>query len=68
MRGLRVQRGGTLVFADLSLDIAAGRVTGLLGPGSDAHGPNEFLHIPTGRKLTAVLALLLRDHAARAAE
>ncbi len=32
MRGLRVQRGGTLVFADLSLDIAAGRVTGLLGP------------------------------------
>jgi ABC-2 type transport system ATP-binding protein len=32
VRGLRVQRGGTLVFADLSLDIAAGRVTGLLGP------------------------------------
>jgi ABC-2 type transport system ATP-binding protein len=32
VRGLRVQRGGTLVFADLSLDIATGRVTGLLGP------------------------------------
>jgi ABC-2 type transport system ATP-binding protein len=32
VRGLRVQRGGTLVFADLSLDVAAGRVTGLLGP------------------------------------
>jgi ABC-2 type transport system ATP-binding protein len=27
-----VQRGGTLVFADLSLDVAGGRVTGLLGP------------------------------------
>ena len=32
VRGLRVQRGGTLVFADLDLDVAAGRVTGLLGP------------------------------------
>jgi acetylornithine deacetylase/succinyl-diaminopimelate desuccinylase-like protein len=43
-------------------------VTGVLGPGSDAHGPNEFLHVPTGRKLTAILALLLRGGAARAAE
>ncbi len=34
-------------------------------PGSNAHGPNEFLHLPTGRKLTAALALLLRDHANR---
>jgi ABC-2 type transport system ATP-binding protein len=32
VRGLRVQRGGTLVFADLSLAVGAGRVTGLLGP------------------------------------
>jgi ABC-2 type transport system ATP-binding protein len=32
VRGLRVQRGGTLVFADLDLDVAAGRITGLLGP------------------------------------
>jgi ABC-2 type transport system ATP-binding protein len=32
VRGLRVQRGGTLVFTDLDLEIAAGRVTGLLGP------------------------------------
>ena len=32
VRGLRVQRGGTLVFADLGLDVAAGRVTGLVGP------------------------------------
>jgi acetylornithine deacetylase/succinyl-diaminopimelate desuccinylase-like protein len=43
-------------------------VTGVLGPGSDAHGPNEFLHVPTGRKLTAILALLLRGGAAGAAE
>src|SRR5262249_32334869 len=41
-------------------------VTGVLGPGSNAHGPNEFLHLPTGRKLTAALALVLRDHARHA--
>ena len=25
-------------------------ITGVLGPGSNAHGPNEFLHIPYGKK------------------
>ena len=39
-------------------------VTGVLGPGSNAHGPNEFLHVPTARKVTAVIANVLRDHAA----
>ena len=38
-------------------------VTGVLGPGSNAHGPNEFLHVPTARKVTAVIANVLRDHA-----
>jgi acetylornithine deacetylase/succinyl-diaminopimelate desuccinylase-like protein len=38
-------------------------VTGVLGPGSNAHGPNEFLHVPTARKVTAVVANVLRDHA-----
>lgn len=37
-------------------------ITGLLGPGSNAHGPNEFLHIPTGKKLTACVAQLIADH------
>jgi acetylornithine deacetylase/succinyl-diaminopimelate desuccinylase-like protein len=40
-------------------------VTGLLGPHSNAHGPNEFLHIDTGRKLTCCVAQVLADHAAR---
>jgi acetylornithine deacetylase/succinyl-diaminopimelate desuccinylase-like protein len=31
-------------------------ITGLLGPGSNAHGPNEFLHIPTGKKLTCCIS------------
>lgn len=40
-------------------------VTGALGPGSNAHGPNEFLHIPTAVKLTECLAHLLSAHATR---
>lgn len=36
-------------------------VTGVLGPQSNAHGPNEFLHIPTALKVTAALARVLND-------
>ena len=43
-------------------------VTGVLGPHSNAHGPNEFLHIPTGRRITQVIAQVLADHHARAAK
>ena len=34
-------------------------ITGLLGPGSNAHGPNEFLHVPTGKNLTASVASVI---------
>ncbi|MEL1263350.1 M20/M25/M40 family metallo-hydrolase [Pseudoxanthomonas putridarboris] len=34
-------------------------VTGVQGPLSNAHGPDEFLHLPTARRLTMALALLL---------
>jgi acetylornithine deacetylase/succinyl-diaminopimelate desuccinylase-like protein len=37
-------------------------ITGLLGPQSNAHGPNEFLHIPTAKRITAVVARVLADH------
>ncbi len=37
-------------------------ITGLLGPESNAHGPNEFLHIPTGKKLTACVAHVIAAH------
>lgn len=40
-------------------------VTGVLGPNSNAHGPNEFLHIPTGKKVTEVVARVLAAHAVR---
>ncbi len=37
-------------------------ITGVLGPGSNAHGPNEFLHIPTAKKLTCCVAKVIADH------
>ncbi len=40
-------------------------ITGVLGPGSNAHGPNEFLHIGYAKKLTACVAEVLAAHAAR---
>ena len=40
-------------------------ITGVLGPASNAHGPNEFLHLPTGRKVTACVAHVLAAHARR---
>jgi len=43
-------------------------ITGVLGPHSNAHGPNEFLHIPTGCNVTACAAMILADHATREAK
>jgi di/tripeptidase len=40
-------------------------VTGVLGPHSNAHGPNEFLHVPYASKLTACVAYVLAAHAER---
>lgn len=37
-------------------------ITGLLGPGSNAHGPNEFLHIPAGKKLTCCISEIIAKH------
>jgi acetylornithine deacetylase/succinyl-diaminopimelate desuccinylase-like protein len=34
-------------------------VCGVLGPQSNAHGPNEFLHLPYARKLTAAMAQVM---------
>jgi acetylornithine deacetylase/succinyl-diaminopimelate desuccinylase-like protein len=41
-------------------------VAGVLGPHSNAHGPNEFLHIPFAKKLSACIAAILADHALKA--
>lgn len=38
-------------------------ITGVLGPHSNAHGPNEFLHIDTAKKVTSCVASILAAHA-----
>ncbi|HXE65597.1 MAG TPA: M20 family metallopeptidase [Rhodanobacteraceae bacterium] len=43
-------------------------ITGVLGPHSNAHGPNEFLHIPTGKKVTQVVASVVAAHAKASAQ
>ena len=40
-------------------------ITGVLGPHSNAHGPNEFLHIPTGKRVTMAAARLIAAHYGR---
>jgi acetylornithine deacetylase/succinyl-diaminopimelate desuccinylase-like protein len=37
-------------------------ITGVLGPHSNAHGPNEFIDIPYARKVTACVAQVLAAH------
>ena len=37
-------------------------ITGVLGPHSNAHGPNEFLHIPMGKRVTSSVARVIADH------
>ena len=60
--------GGTIPFmAMLGVKFPQAQflITGVLGPHSNAHGPNEFLHIAYAKKLTACVADVLGAHAAR---
>ena len=60
--------GGTIPFMGMlgvSFPDAQFLITGVLGPKSNAHGPNEFLHVPYARKLTACVARILGAHAQR---
>jgi acetylornithine deacetylase/succinyl-diaminopimelate desuccinylase-like protein len=55
--------GGTIPFlADLQRSYPETPIvaTGVLGPHSNAHGPNEFLHIPMAKAVTHAVAQLLR--------
>lgn len=58
--------GGTIPFMGMLGEKFPGAqfmITGVLGPHSNAHGPNEFLHIPMGKKVTASVAHVLVAHA-----
>lgn len=37
-------------------------ITGVLGPESNAHGPNEFLMIDCGKRVTSCVASIVADH------
>jgi acetylornithine deacetylase/succinyl-diaminopimelate desuccinylase-like protein len=60
--------GGTIPFMAMlgkAFPKAQFLITGVLGPKSNAHGPNEFLHIPYAKKLTACVAQVIAGHASR---
>ena len=64
-KSLYMGTGGTIPFMGMlgeKFPKAQFLVTGLLGPKSNAHGPNEFLHIETGKRLTSCVAQVLEDH------
>jgi len=59
--------GGTIPFMAMlgeKFPQAQFFITGVLGPHSNAHGPNEFLHLDYAKKLTACVADVLTAHAA----
>lgn len=60
--------GGTIPFMAMlgeKFPEAQYLITGVLGPQSNAHGPNEFLHLACGKRLTCCVASVLADHFGR---
>jgi acetylornithine deacetylase/succinyl-diaminopimelate desuccinylase-like protein len=58
--------GGTIPFMGMlgrQYPQAQFLITGVLGPHSNAHGPNEFLHVPYAKKLTTCVARVIAAHA-----
>jgi len=57
-----IGQGGTIPLMSLlqqGFPKAQMMVCGVLGPKSNAHGPNEFLHVPYGKRLTASVAQVI---------
>jgi acetylornithine deacetylase/succinyl-diaminopimelate desuccinylase-like protein len=64
---LYMGEGGTIPFMGMLGALfpdAQFLITGVLGPQSNAHGPNEFLHLTMARRVTACVAQVLHDHVA----
>ena len=54
-----IGQGGTIPLMNMlsqGFPKAQMMVCGVLGPKSNAHGPNEFLHVPYAKKITAAVA------------
>ena len=68
-RGVQLMgEGGTIPFMGMlgeKFPEAQFVITGVLGPESNAHGPNEFLHVAYAEKMTSVIAQVLDAHAGR---
>jgi len=63
---LKTGEGGTIPFMGMlgaKFPSTQFAIMGVLGPGSNAHGPNEFLHVEMAQKLTCCVAALVADHA-----
>ena len=57
--------GGTIPFMGMlgaKFPEAQFLITGVLGPHANAHGPNEFLHIPVVKKLTCCISEVIARH------
>ncbi len=57
-----IGQGGTIPLMNLlskGFPTAQMMVCGVLGPQSNAHGPNEFLHVPYAKRLTAAVAQVI---------
>nr|WP_166206842.1 M20 family metallopeptidase [Lysobacter telluris] len=57
--------GGTIPFMGMLGEKFPGAqfmITGVLGPHSNAHGPNEFLHVPMGKRVTSCVARVIAEH------
>ena len=57
-----IGQGGTIPLMNMlseGFPQAQMMVCGVLGPKSNAHGPNEFLHVPYAKKLTAAVAQVI---------
>lgn len=66
-----IGQGGTIPLMNMlekGFPKAQFMVCGVLGPKSNAHGPNEFLQVPYGKKLTAAVAQVVTSAAARHVE
>jgi acetylornithine deacetylase/succinyl-diaminopimelate desuccinylase-like protein len=60
-----IGQGGTIPLMNMlerGFPQAQMMVCGVLGPKSNAHGPNEFLHLPYAKRLTAAVAQVIADH------
>jgi acetylornithine deacetylase/succinyl-diaminopimelate desuccinylase-like protein len=65
---MNMGEGGTIPFMTMlgeKFPDAQFLITGVLGPESNAHGPNEFLHIPMAKGLTCCVAHVVAAHRAR---